>query len=177
MESRHLNPGTDFRARALIIIILFYSLWELSALYLLKQPHLPFARCFFFFSSVFHSKYFREITKNPHTLSWTNLLTVLQYFLPVTPFLVLLSLYPCPYLWSSPVVICENAEVYVKDAVSCCSESHWSSGSEQPGTHAERVMNFASTLGVTLSPQHWNSTAYGWHFEKALKNSFCSLCL
>lgn len=63
---------------------------------------------------------------------------------------------------------CQTWKYWVKGAVPCCSESCQSSRSEEPGIHAEGVMNLAPTVGGRLSSWRWNSTACGQHLKKTL---------
>ena len=140
---------------------------------------------FFFFTRYFSfflafctcRKYFKEIPKNPPMFSWTNLLT-LTVFLPVVSFLVAPSLHPCLYWWSSPLIRYENAEVCVKGAVSCCSECHQFSRSEQVWDSWRRGDKHCPTSGwhiVTLTLKHhclW--TAFWKKFSKIVSASFSS---
>lgn len=164
------------------VLFISHTTGALSSVPAETGTHLSFTRYFSSFPQCFThlediSGKFQKKKKNPHIFSWTNnMLTLLQYFCQ-QPVLALPSLYPCLYLWSSPVVRCENAEVRVKGAVSCCSESHQFLSQSRPGIHAEGEMNLAPTLSGTLLPRHWNSTVYEQCSKKTLENSFCNFCL
>lgn len=125
-----------------------------------------------------------EIPTNPHMFSWTNLLTLIQYFCQLFLFWFHFPLTPV-FTYEAALLFEMKMQRSVLKVWSLAAQKVISpQGQSRPGIHEEGVVNLAPPLGGTLSPGHWNSTAYGQRLKKILKivsaasasNASLSLC-
>lgn len=120
------------------------------------------------------SSIFRKVL---HMFSWTNLPILLQCSCELFLFWFCLS-FSHISTWEAALLSDVKMLKSVLKVLSLAAQKAIGiQGQSRPAIQAERVMKLAPTLGGTLSPRHWNSTACGQHFKKTLENRFCSFCL